>query len=107
MIPVTVSVATNLIYNIASSMHFLTFVLSFIAVIAVALGNGIQFSRTVNGIAADTDFVLKFDTGCSASDAHGSNKCSFAWGQQISGSVEGHLGHNLEVNSFYHGTFIS
>ena len=98
-----IPVATHLI---SPSMHFLTFVLSFIAVIAVALGNGIQFSRTVNGIAADTDFVLKFDTGCSASDAHGSNKCSFAWGQQISGSVEGHLGHNLEVNSFYHGTFI-
>ena len=78
-------------------MNFFATLLAFIAVIAVALGNGIQFSRTVNSIGSDVDFVLAFDSGCSAKDAHGSDKCSFAWGQTVSGSYQGKLGHDLEV----------
>ena len=68
---------------------------------ALALGSGIQFSRTVTSIASDSDFQLKFDAGCTSSDDYGSNDCSFAWGDDISGSVGGDLGHDLEEGSTF------
>ncbi|GMI35530.1 hypothetical protein TeGR_g6932 [Tetraparma gracilis] len=61
----------------------------------------IQFSRSVTKIADDSDFQLKFDNGCSSSDDYGSNDCTFAWGDEISGSAGGSLGHDLEEGSTF------
>ncbi len=78
---------------------FLISVLYLLSYFQGVKGNGIQFSRTVRAIAPDTDFVLKFNSGCSSSDSYGSNNCNFNWGDEVSGSYYGHLGHDLEAGS--------
>jgi hypothetical protein len=55
----------------------------------------------VNSIASDSDFQLKFDAGCTGSDDYGSNDCAFAWGDSVSGSAGGDLGHDLEDGSTF------
>mmetsp|Transcript_31700 Transcript_31700/g.54650 ORF Transcript_31700/g.54650 Transcript_31700/m.54650 type:complete len:174 (-) Transcript_31700:159-680(-) len=67
----------------------------------VALGSGVSFSRTVTEIADDSSFALKFDSGCSSSDDYGSNDCSFNWGDEVTGSVDGELGHDLNDGSVF------
>mmetsp|Transcript_27596 Transcript_27596/g.75112 ORF Transcript_27596/g.75112 Transcript_27596/m.75112 type:complete len:174 (+) Transcript_27596:104-625(+) len=67
----------------------------------VVSGSGVQFSRTVTSIADDSSFALKFDSGCSSSDDYGSNDCSFAWGDEVTGSVDGELGHDLNEGSTF------
>lgn len=78
-------------------MNPLIFLLAF--VVSQVVGDGVQFSRTVTHIAPDTNFVLEFDAGCSSKDAYGSNNCAFKWGQKVTGSYEGVLGHDLEAGS--------
>lgn len=40
-------------------------------------------------------------SGCSSSDDYGSNDCSFAWGDEVTGSVDGELGHDLNEGSTF------
>ena len=63
-----------------------------IAVVVVLAQANVQFSRTVNSVGANGDFVLKFDAGCASVDAHGSNNCAWDWGAYIQGSVDAHSG---------------
>ena len=70
-----------------------------LALAAGVNGDGITFSRTVDTISSDSDFVLTFDSGCSSTDDFGSNDCSFSWGEIVTGTVEGDLGHDLSEGS--------
>ena len=45
--------------------------------------------------------LLKIDSGCSSSDDHGSNDCTFSWGDEVSGSVDLSLGHDLGEGSTF------
>ncbi|GMI49331.1 hypothetical protein TrCOL_g11638 [Triparma columacea] len=77
------------------------FLLATVLALPSVLGDGIQFSRTIDTIADDSSLLLKIDSGCSSSDDHGSNDCSFAWGDEVSGSVDLSLGHDLGEGSTF------
>ncbi|GMH61455.1 hypothetical protein TrST_g6716 [Triparma strigata] len=68
---------------------------------ALIAADGIQFSRTINSLADDSSLSLKFDSGCASEDDYGSNDCSFAWGSEVSGSVDANLGHDLADGSTF------
>mmetsp|Transcript_26018 Transcript_26018/g.61396 ORF Transcript_26018/g.61396 Transcript_26018/m.61396 type:complete len:173 (-) Transcript_26018:110-628(-) len=67
---------------------------------ALVVGD-IEFSRTINQLSADSHLALKFDAGCSSEDQYGSNDCSFAWGSEVSGSIDAALGHDLNEGSTF------
>ena len=74
------------------------FSLVLLSIFSLAVSNGIQFSRTVTAVGPSGGGSLKFDAGCSSTDAYGSNNCNWAWGETIVGSVDAHSG-GLDVGS--------
>jgi len=78
--------------------NFRLFLVVLAAVLAFVSGDGVSFSRTVNSVGAGGAFSLKFTSGCSATDAYGSNNCAWGWGSTIDGSVDAHSG-PLDVGS--------
>lgn len=55
---------------------------------------GVQISRTFNTLTGAT-LMLKINSGCTDSDAYGSNNCLFNWGQTVNGSVSGSLTNDI------------
>lgn len=83
-------------------LSFATISLFFALYSLFAYGDGISFSRTVTKIANDSALNLTFTKpakSCKSTDAYGSNDCTFQWGDNITGSVSGKLGHDLDKGS--------
>mmetsp|Transcript_16947 Transcript_16947/g.19255 ORF Transcript_16947/g.19255 Transcript_16947/m.19255 type:complete len:183 (-) Transcript_16947:47-595(-) len=76
-------------------------VIQLLSILAISYKLGeakIYFDRTIeeaNGVSLD----LTFQSGCTAKDTYGSNKCSFEWGDSVSGEVSAKLAQDLEQGS--------
>jgi hypothetical protein len=57
---------------------------------AVAPNDGVYFDRTIDVLTHATG-SLTFNTGCSATDQYGSNKCTFNWKQAVDVTFQGAL----------------
>jgi len=65
-------------------------------------GDGVSFSRTITKIASDSSLNLTFTapkSSCKSTDNYGSNDCQFNWGDNVTGVVNGKLGHDLNFGS--------
>mmetsp|Transcript_1964 Transcript_1964/g.2525 ORF Transcript_1964/g.2525 Transcript_1964/m.2525 type:complete len:187 (-) Transcript_1964:12-572(-) len=58
----------------------------------------IYFDRKIEELNG-ASFRLDLNNGCSLKDQYGSNKCTFKWGDSLSGQVSGKLSKDLEKGS--------
>ena len=74
-------------------------VVSVIALLATAALADVELTRNVDSLGDGVSIKAVLDSGCTGSDAYGSNNCALAWGSSTNATITGTLPKDLTAKS--------